>query len=74
MELGEKTSFVNIKDLGEKEQIMAIERFFKESFQAEEAKLLPMTDELKKLIDIKSVVKIKTKDRGEFYLSMLTIG
>jgi hypothetical protein len=63
--------FIPIKDLGEKEQIMAIERFFQEAFKADKAELIPMTDELKEKIEIKSIVKISTSDRGSFYLSML---
>jgi len=58
----------------EQEQIIEVENFFKKAFIADNATLIPVDDEMRDRIKIRSIVKLETADRGSFYVSMLTIG
>ena len=57
--------------MNEPDQIQYVEEFFKKTFLADKATFVPVDDDMKKRIDIKSIVKIETYDRGNFYISML---
>ncbi len=58
-------------NIEEQEQIEKVESFFKNAFIADKATLINVTEDMKNNIEIKSLVKLETSDRGIFYVSMI---
>ncbi len=63
---------IDIENKSQQAQIADVENFFKMAFVADKATLIPVTAKMKEKIEIKSLVKLDTEDRGSFYISMIS--